>query len=50
MKWSYTAGMRSTQLSESLNAKLKRCLKIVVEKRYEQAKAIYNSREKLQRL
>ncbi|XP_058196881.1 protein FAR-RED IMPAIRED RESPONSE 1-like [Rhododendron vialii] len=64
MKWSYTAGMRSTQLSESLNAKLKRCLKsdlnivqfltqfdiIVVEKRYEESKAIYNSREKLQRL
>ncbi|XP_058217233.1 protein FAR1-RELATED SEQUENCE 5-like [Rhododendron vialii] len=64
MKWSYIAGMWSTQLSESLNAKLKRCLKsdlnivqfltqfdiIVVEKRYEESKAIYNSREKLQRL
>ncbi|KAF7112289.1 hypothetical protein RHSIM_RhsimUnG0243900 [Rhododendron simsii] len=55
---------KSIQLSESLNAKLKRCLKsdldivqfltqfdiIVVEKWYEEAKAIYNSREKLQRL
>ncbi|KAF7133134.1 hypothetical protein RHSIM_Rhsim09G0036200 [Rhododendron simsii] len=62
MKWSYTAGMWSTQISESLDAKLKRCLKsdldivqfltqfdiIVVEKRYEESKAIYNSREKLQ--
>ncbi|XP_057469680.1 protein FAR1-RELATED SEQUENCE 1-like [Actinidia eriantha] len=53
--------MQSTQLSESLNAKIKRSLKfdlnivqfftlfdkIVVEKRYEESKAIYNSREKL---
>ncbi|KAI8551016.1 hypothetical protein RHMOL_Rhmol06G0152000 [Rhododendron molle] len=63
MKWSFTTGMRSTQLSESLNAKLKKCLKsdlnivqfftqwdtIVLEKRYEESKAIFNSREKFQR-
>ena len=60
----FTTGMRSTQLSESLNAKIKRSLKsdlnivqfftlfdkIVVEKRYEESKAIYHSREKLPRL
>ncbi|XP_058208524.1 protein FAR1-RELATED SEQUENCE 5-like [Rhododendron vialii] len=64
LKWSFTAGMRSTQLSESLNAKIKKCLKsdlnivqfftqfdtVIVEKRYEEFKAIYNSREKLPRL
>ncbi|KAI8551177.1 hypothetical protein RHMOL_Rhmol06G0164900 [Rhododendron molle] len=63
MKWSFTTGMRSTQLSESLNAKLKKCLKfdlnivqfftqwdtIVLEKRYEESKAIFHSREKFQR-
>ncbi|KAI8555696.1 hypothetical protein RHMOL_Rhmol05G0194300 [Rhododendron molle] len=63
MRWSFTTGMRSTQLSESLNAKLKKCLKsdlnivqfftqwdtIVLEKRYEESKAIFNSRKKFQR-
>ncbi|KAL7200335.1 hypothetical protein ACSBR1_032292 [Camellia fascicularis] len=56
--------MRSTQLSESLNATLNRYLqadhnivqffthfnRIVVDKRYEEVKAIYNSRQQLSRM
>ena len=60
MKWSFNAGMRSTQLSESLNAKLKKHLKsdhnivqffthfdqVVLDKRYNESYAIYQSRQK----
>ncbi|XP_028108416.1 protein FAR1-RELATED SEQUENCE 1-like [Camellia sinensis] len=64
MKLVYAAGMRSTQLSESLNAELKRNLKVdhniiqffthfnrvVLDKRYEEVKAIYDSRQQLLRI
>ncbi|KAL7233673.1 hypothetical protein ACSBR1_017315 [Camellia fascicularis] len=64
MKYLFTAGMRSTQLSESLNAALKRYLqadhnivqlfthfnRIVVDKRYKEVKTIYNSRQQLPRM
>ncbi|XP_028108771.1 protein FAR1-RELATED SEQUENCE 5-like [Camellia sinensis] len=64
MKLVYTARMRSTQLSESLNAELKRHLKVdhnivqffthfnrvVMDKRSEEVKAIYNSRQRLPRI
>ncbi|XP_028114376.1 protein FAR1-RELATED SEQUENCE 1-like [Camellia sinensis] len=64
MKWVFTGGMRSTQLSESLNGTLRGYLKgdhnivqffthfnrIVVDKRYEEISAIYNSRQKLPRM
>ncbi|KAI8522906.1 hypothetical protein RHMOL_Rhmol13G0033200 [Rhododendron molle] len=63
LKLSFTAGMRSTQLSESLNAKVKKYVKfdhdivqffthfdrLVMEKREEESDSIYHSREKLQR-
>ena len=59
MKWVFTRGMRSTQLSESLNGTLRRCLKgdhnivqffthfnrIVADTRYEEFSAIYYSRQ-----
>lgn len=61
MKWSFNAGMRSTQLSESLNAQIKRHLKcdnnlglfftffdhVVLEKRYKEIQAKFDSREKM---
>ncbi|KAH7853484.1 hypothetical protein Vadar_002988 [Vaccinium darrowii] len=61
MKWSFTAGMRSTQLSESLNAQIKRHLKcdnnlglfftffdqVVLEKRYKEIQAKFDSKEKM---
>ncbi|KAF5940655.1 hypothetical protein HYC85_021822 [Camellia sinensis] len=64
MKWVFTGGMRSTQLSESLNGTLRGYLKgdhnivqffthfnrIVVDKRYEEISAIYDSRQKLPRM
>ncbi|KAI8539219.1 hypothetical protein RHMOL_Rhmol09G0164500 [Rhododendron molle] len=64
MKWSYNAGMRSTQLSESMNAKLKRHLKsdlnlgllftyydqVVCDKRYKEKQATFDSREKMVRV
>ncbi|XP_058191685.1 protein FAR-RED IMPAIRED RESPONSE 1-like [Rhododendron vialii] len=64
MKWSYNAGMRSTQLSESMNAKLKRHLKsnlnlglfftyfdqAVCDKRYKEKQATFDSREKMVRV
>lgn len=63
LKLSFTAGMRSTQLSESLNAKVKKYVKfdhdivqffthfdrLVMEKRDEESDSIYHSREKLPR-
>ncbi|KAI8533284.1 hypothetical protein RHMOL_Rhmol11G0285600 [Rhododendron molle] len=63
LKLSFIAGMRSTQLSESLNAKVKKYVKfdhdivqffthfdrLVMEKREEESDSIYHSREKLQR-
>ncbi|XP_028124371.1 protein FAR1-RELATED SEQUENCE 5-like [Camellia sinensis] len=62
MKWVFTGGMRSTQLSESLNGTLRGYLKgdhnivqffthfnrIVVDERYEEISTIYDSRQKLQ--
>ncbi|KAF7124972.1 hypothetical protein RHSIM_Rhsim12G0053100 [Rhododendron simsii] len=64
MKLSYNAGMRSTQLSESLNAKLKKHLKsnlrldqfltqldkVVFDKRYNEKEAAHGSREEMVRL
>ncbi|KAL7263244.1 hypothetical protein ACSBR1_001424 [Camellia fascicularis] len=64
MKWVFTGGMRSTQLSESPNGTLRGYLKgghnivqffthfnrIVVDKRYEEISAIYDSRQKLPRM
>ncbi|KAG5567432.1 hypothetical protein RHGRI_002845 [Rhododendron griersonianum] len=47
MKWSFTTGMRSTQLSESLNAKIKKFVKLVMEKRDNEIDSIFDSREKL---
>ncbi|XP_058222906.1 protein FAR1-RELATED SEQUENCE 5-like [Rhododendron vialii] len=64
MKLSYNAGMRNTQLSESLNAKLKKPLKsnlhldqvltqldkVVFDKPYNEKEAAHGSREKMVRL
>ncbi|KAI8557212.1 hypothetical protein RHMOL_Rhmol05G0319000 [Rhododendron molle] len=64
MKWSFSAGMRSTQVSESLNAKLKKHLKsdlnivdffthfnkVVIEKRIKERNATFDSREKLPKM
>ncbi|KAI8538633.1 hypothetical protein RHMOL_Rhmol09G0119500 [Rhododendron molle] len=64
MKLSYNAGMRSTQLGESLNAKLKKHLKsnlhldqfltqldkVIFNKRYNEKEAAHGSREKMVRL
>ncbi|XP_028076270.1 protein FAR1-RELATED SEQUENCE 5-like [Camellia sinensis] len=64
MKLVSTTGMRNTPLSESLNAELKRHLKVdhnivqffthfnrvVMDKRYEEVKAIYDSRQRLSRI
>ncbi|KAG5550667.1 hypothetical protein RHGRI_015573 [Rhododendron griersonianum] len=61
MNWSFTTGMRSTQLSESLNAKIKKFVKfdhdivqffthfdrLVMEKRDNEIDSIFDSREKL---
>ncbi|KAL7242901.1 hypothetical protein ACSBR1_015326 [Camellia fascicularis] len=64
MKLVYTVGMRSTQLSESLNVELKKHLKVdhnivqlfthfnqvVMDKQHEEVKAIYDSRQQLSRI
>ncbi|KAF7824330.1 protein FAR1-RELATED SEQUENCE 5-like [Senna tora] len=64
MKKVFTLGMRSTQLSESLNADVKRCLnpdvdiiqffkhfeRVVEDKRYNEWKCEFEAREKLPRL
>ncbi|KAK2968072.1 hypothetical protein RJ640_000487 [Escallonia rubra] len=64
MKTTVTLGVRSTQLSESMNAKLKKSLKskldiptffklfamVVSEKRYKEIEAEYNAKEKMPRV
>ncbi|KAK2969629.1 hypothetical protein RJ640_002320 [Escallonia rubra] len=64
MKTTITLGVRSTQLSESMNAKLKKSLKskldiptffklfamVVSEKRYREVEAEYNAKEKMPRV
>ena len=60
MKYAFTLGMRSTQLSESINSDIKSCTRpnlnikqferIVKEKRYSELKQDYEMRQKLPRM